>query len=407
MSLTFSRRMDRVRPSAIRELLLHGADPSLISFGGGYPDQRLFPVGDLRSVFNDILSGDGGALQYTTSDGLPALRAEIAGRLSRQGTPTRTDDVLIVQGGQQGLDLVGKLMIDAGDTVIVEDPTFLGALIAMNPFEPHYVTVRIDDDGLDVEHLEELLREHPEARMIYTVPDFHNPTGVTMSLERRRRLIDLANQYDLLIVEDTPYRELRYDGEHIPTLRSLDTEGRVVHLGSYSKILAPGMRLGWMVASPEVLQRLSLLKLAADTQSSTLNMSAVVAFARDYDLDDHIGRLRDAYRVKRDVMLSAIDDHFPADVARTTPSGGLFTWVTFPEGFDSAAFMKSVALPDARVAYVPGASFFAGKQQHNHARLNFSSLTEEEIVEGIGRLGDQLHLHLDHPQFTLIEGAHR
>ncbi|GAB2466564.1 PLP-dependent aminotransferase family protein [Conyzicola lurida] len=385
-----------MRPSAIRDLLAHGADPRLISFGGGYPDQRLFPVAELRSVFDSVLSDATGsaALQYTTSEGLPALRAAIADRLAAKGTPTAADDVLIVQGGQQGLDLVGKLMLDAGDTVIVEDPTFLGALIALNPFEPQYATVRIDDEGMDVEHLETVLARHPETKMIYTVPDFHNPTGVTMSLARRTRLIELANQHDLLILEDTPYRELRYDGEHLPTLRSLDTEGRVVHLGSYSKILAPGMRLGWVIADPDVLARLTLLKLAADTQSSTLNMSAILAYTQQYDLDAHIERLVDAYRIKRDLMLATIDDTFPAGIERTTPSGGLFTWLTFPEGFDSTAFMKDVALPEARVAYVPGASFFAVDVKTNHARINFSGLSEDDIVDGISRLGALLTTHL-------------
>jgi 2-aminoadipate transaminase len=396
MSLTFARRMDRVRPSAIRDLLRHGADPSLISFGGGYPDHRLFPVTELRAVFDGVLSDSTGsaALQYTTSEGLLGLRASIAERLSADGTPTSADDVLIVQGGQQGLDLVGKLVLDAGDTVVLEDPTFLGALIALNPFEPEYATVRIDDDGMDVDHLEAVLAANPGAKMIYTVPDFHNPTGVTMSLARRRRLIELANEHDLLVLEDTPYRALRYDGDHLPTLRSLDTEGRVVHLGSYSKILAPGMRLGWVVASPDVLARLTLLKLAADTQSSTLNMSAILAFTEQYDLDAHIARLVDAYRVKRDVMLATIDATFPAGIERTTPSGGLFTWLTFPEGFDSAAFMKDVAIPEARVAYVPGAPFYAGEPRHNHARINFSGLSEDQIVEGISRLGARLTAHL-------------
>jgi 2-aminoadipate transaminase len=396
MTLTFARRMSRVRPSAIRDLLVHASDPSLISFGGGYPDHRLFPVAELRAVFDSVLCDTTGrvALQYTTSDGLPGLRASIADRLTRDGTPTTLDDVLIVQGGQQGLDLVGKLMLDAGDTVIVEDPTFLGALIALNPLEPRYATVRIDDDGMDIDDLERVLALHPETKMIYTVPDFHNPTGVTMSIDRRRRLIELANRYDLLVLEDTPYRELRYDGEHLPTLRSMDTEGRVVHLGSYSKILAPGMRLGWVVASPEVLQRLSLLKLAADTQSSTLNMSAILAFTERYDLDAHIAGLVEAYRGKRDVMLAAIEASFPPGIAHTTPSGGLFTWLTFPEGFDSTAFMKDVAIPEARVAYVPGATFFAVEPRHNHARVNFSGLSEEQIVEGIRRLGAQLTLHL-------------
>ncbi len=395
MPLSYARRMDRVRPSAIRELLKHGADPALISFGGGYPDQRLFPLDDLRSVFDALLQPERAAsLQYTTSDGLPALREAIAERMTAQGTPMDADDVLILSGGQQGLDLVAKLLVDPGDTVIVEDPTFLGALIAFAPLEPTYATVRLDEHGMDTDHLAEVLAANPGVRMLYTVPDFHNPTGVTMSLERRRRLVELANEHDIVVLEDSPYRELRFDGEPVPTLKSLDTEGRVIHLSSFSKILAPGMRLGWLAASPELRERLGLLKLAADTQSGTLAMHATASFIAGFDLDAHVDRLRDAYRAKRDLMLGTIDEAFPASVARTSPEGGLFTWLTFPDGFDSARFMAEVALPDAKVAYVPGTTFFAGGGHPNHARINFSNVTADDIVAGITRLGHHLRREL-------------
>ena len=219
--------------------------------------------------------------------------------------------MLIIQGGQQGLDLTAKLVVDPGDVIITENPTFLGALIAFNPCEPTYAAVAMDDDGMDMDDLERTLHDHPDATMIYTVPDFQNPTGITLSLPRRKRLIELANAYGVLVVEDSPYRELRYAGEHLPTLKSLDTEGRVVHLGSFSKILAPGMRLGWAVASPEILDKLTLLKLAADTQSSTLNMAATSAYLSDYDIDAHIARARPVYRHKRDLMLQTIAEHLP------------------------------------------------------------------------------------------------
>jgi 2-aminoadipate transaminase len=387
--------MKGVRPSAIRELLQHGADPSIVSFGGGYPDQRLFPVDALRSIYDDLLHADDpSALQYTTSDGLPSLRESVAARLRAVGDPTEADDVLILSGGQQGLDLVGKLLIDAGDTVIVEEPTFLGALIAFAPLEPRYATVPIDDDGMDVDRLRTVLLENPGAKLIYTVPDFHNPTGVTMSLERRKRLIELANEFDVVVLEDTPYRELRFEGEHLPTLRSLDTEGRVVHLSSFSKILAPGMRLGWLAAAPELRERLALLKLAADTQSGTLSMAAASTYLRTFDLDAHIAELRDAYRAKRDLMIETIDRTFPRGVARTLPQGGLFTWLTFPPGFDSARFMADVALPRAKVAYVPGATFFATESRHNHARVNYSNVPAADIVAGMTRLGAELRKEL-------------
>jgi 2-aminoadipate transaminase len=387
MNLGYASRMSRVAPSAIRDLLRHGADPEIISFGGGYPDPALFPMADLHEVFGELLAGDPVNLQYCPSNGLPVLREQIAARLSRAGLACGADDVLIIQGGQQGLDLAAKLVLDPGDTVITENPTFLGALIAFNPFEPGYAPVRIDDDGMDTDHLEHVLAGAPRVKLIYTVPDFQNPTGITMSLARRHRLIELANRYDVLVVEDTPYRELRYDGAPLPTLKSLDTEGRVVHLGSFSKILAPGMRLGWAVASREVLEKLELLKLAADTQCATLNMAATSAYLDKYDIDAHIEEARAAYRRKRDLILRALAGTFPASVRHTTPHGGLFTWLTFPDGFDTAAFMRDEALPKAKVAYVPGATFFPATPETNHARLSFSGLSDDRLTEGITRLG--------------------
>jgi 2-aminoadipate transaminase len=390
--IPYARRMSRVRPSAIRDLLRHGADPSITSFGGGYPDPTLFPVEDLHRVFDELLvEANTRALQYTTSNGLPELRAQIAERLTRSGCATTAEEVLVIQGGQQGLDLAAKLVLDPGDTVVTEDPTFLGALIAFNPFEPTYAAVRMDQDGMDTDHLAEVLAANPGAKMIYTVPDFQNPTGVTMSLARRRRLIELAGAHDLLVVEDSPYRELRYDGEHIPTLKSLDTEGRVIHLGSFSKILAPGMRLGWAVASEEVVEQLGLLKLAADTQSSTLNMAATSAYLSGYDIDAHIADALPVYRRKRDLMLTTMEQTFPAAVTFTRPDGGLFVWVTFPETLDAEAFMRDRLLPEAKVAYVPGATFFPVTQQHNHARVSFSGVPDERLTEGIERFGRLLH----------------
>jgi 2-aminoadipate transaminase len=380
--------MRGVQPSAIRELLRLGADPDIISFGGGYPDPALFPVADLQEVYARILVPDRAlALQYTTTNGLPQLRAAVAERLSRDGMPCTADDVLIIQGGQQGLDLAAKLVVDPGDVIVTENPTFLGALIAFAPTEPAYAPVRTDEEGMDTDHLEEVLAAHPDAAMIYTVPDFQNPAGVTMSLARRRRLIELANAHGLLVVEDTPYRALRYEGEHLPTLKSLDTEGRVLHLGSFSKILAPAMRLGWALASPEILERLTLLKLAADTQNSTLNMTATAEYLSRYDIDAHIAAAIPVYRHKRDLMLATIAETFPDDVRHTSPDGGLFIWLTFPEDLDAAAFMAETLLPEAKVAYVPGATFFPVDQEPNHARMSFSGVPDDRLVRGVSELG--------------------
>lgn len=395
MTPRYAQRMAKVQPSAIGELLALGADPSIISFGGGYPDATLFPAEQLDAVFHEILRAPGGAaMQYAPSNGLAPLRAQIADLMTADGTPCSAQDVLILQGSQQGLDFAARMLVDPGDVIITEDPTFLGALIAFEPSQPSYAVVEVDGEGMRTDQLEAVLKANPRARMIYTIPDFQNPTGVTLSLERRKTLIALANAHDLIVVEDTPYRHIRFSGQSLPTLKSMDTEGRVIHLGSFSKVLVPGLRIGWAVASPDLLGRMGLLKVAADTQTSTLNMAAASLFLERYDLAAHIDMLRAAYAAKKDVMLDAIRQHFPQEITFTDPEGGLFTWVTFPEGFDATAFMREVALPQARVAYVPGASFFALTPRTNYARFNFSAQSPENIQTGIAALGKALHSHL-------------
>lgn len=393
--IRFADRMTTVRPSAIRELLALGADPSIISFGGGYPDATLFPAEALEAVFCEVIRAPGGAaMQYAPSNGLPRLRAQIAALMTADGTPCRAEDVLVLQGSQQGLDFAARMLVNPGDVIVTEDPTFLGALIAFNPSQPAYAPVAMDVEGMRMDALEEVLRANPRARMIYTVPDFQNPTGATLSLPRRHRLIELANAHDVVVLEDTPYRHIRFAGKNLPTLKSLDTEGRVIHLGSFSKVLVPALRIGWAVAEPVMLERMGLLKVAQDTQTSTLNMAATSLFLDRFDLDAHIIRLRVAYRRKRDVMLAAIRAHFPQAVQVTEPEGGLFLWSSFPDSFDATAFMRDVALPVARVAYVPGATFFAVNERANHARLNFSASSDAQIREGIEALGAALRQHL-------------
>jgi 2-aminoadipate transaminase len=394
MTPRFAARMARVEPNAIGELLALGADPAIISFGGGYPDPTLFPAEELEAVFSEIIRAPGGlAMQYAPSDGLPRLREQVAALMTADGTPCEAEDVLILQGSQQGLDFAAKMMVNPGDVIVTEDPTFLGARIAFDPSEPAYAAIPMDAEGMRMDILEEVLRATPRARMVYTIPEFQNPTGVTLSVERRRRLIELANAHDLIVLEDTPYRQIRFEGSHLPTLKSMDTEGRVIHLGSFSKVLVPGLRVGWTVASRPLLDKLKLLKVAADTQTSTLNMAAASLFLDRYDLSEHVAKLRAAYRRKKDVMLDAIRRHFPQEVSATDPDGGLFTWATFPDGFDATAFMRDVALPEARVAYVPGGSFFPVTERPNFARFNYSAQSEARIEEGIAALGAALKAH--------------
>ena len=287
------------------------------------------------------------------------------------------------------------MFIDPGDVIVTENPTFLGALIAFNPTEPAYVPVPMDAHGLDVEALAEVLRTTPGVKLIYTVPDFQNPTGVTLATDRRRRLVELAEEFDVMVLEDTPYRELRYDGERLPTIKSFDRSGRVVHLGSFSKILAPGLRLGWVLAAPEIREKLALLKLAADTQNGTLNMRAATAYLERHDVEAHIAEMLPTYRRKRDLMLATMAEAFPPGVSWTMPEGGLFTWATFPPGFDAAAFQRDLLIPRAKVIIVPGATFFAAVEEPHHARLSFSGVPDDRLAAGVRAMGALLHEALD------------
>jgi hypothetical protein len=271
--------------------------------------------------------------------------------------------------------------------VVTESPTFLGAMIAFNPSQPKYVGIPMDEHGMKTDVLEQKLKQGLRPKLLYTIPEFQNPTGVTLSAERRKHLIALANQYDFYILEDTAYRELRYSGVEPPTLKSLDTQDRVILLGSFSKVLVPGMRLGWAIGSAAMIQKLGLLKLASDTQCSTLNMAAASLYLERYDLDAHIKMLRTAYLRKKNLMLDTIRQHFPQEVTCTDPEGGLFTWLTFPKGFDTTKFMRDHALSKAKVAYVPGASFFPDSDEPNHARVNFSGQSDANIVKGMAAWG--------------------
>ena len=384
----FARRAQRIQPSAIREFLALAGQSGITSFAGGYPDPTLFPIDELHKIYDGLLAPENATtLQYAASEGLPELRAQVAARLTADGMPCTADDVLITQGGQQGLDLVPKLFVDPGDVIVTERPTFLGALIAFNPCEPEYRSVPMDDEGMDMAALEQVLATTERVKLVYTVPDFQNPTGRTMSLERRRRLVDLAREHDVVILEDTPYRELRYEGERQPSIKSLDTEGRVIHLGSFSKILAPGLRLGWLLASPQIREKLALLKLAADTQNGTLNMRAAAAYLTGFDVEAHIADMLPVYRHKRDLMLAAMAEHFPTGITWTQAQGGLFTWASFPAHLDLAAFQRDVLIPQAGVIVVPGASFFADRPEANHARMSFSGVPDERLLAGITAMG--------------------
>src|SRR5215467_82521 len=402
----YAQRTLGIKSSAIRELLKVTQKPEIISFGGGLPAPDVFPVERFEQACHKVLSEHGSqALQYGTTEGYQPLREMIAHHLSRYGILATADNVLITSGSQQALDLIGKLLINRGDRILVEAPTYLGALQALNVYGAQYVPVPVDEDGMNTEDLDSSLRAGP--KFMYVLPNFQNPSGVTLSEGRRHQLILLADKYGIPIVEDDPYGQLRYEGEHIAPLVVLDREnlrrdngftlGNVIYLSTFSKTLAPGIRLAWIVAPEDVISKLVLLKQAADLHTSTFNQQVAYEVARDGFLDRHVKLIRQVYRERRDAMLHALHEFFPPEVTWTHPEGGLFLWVTMPEGTDSQALFHAAIAE--QVAFVPGDSFYAkGQEGGRHMRLNFSHSQSDQIREGIRRLSVAIKMQLRPPR---------
>jgi 2-aminoadipate transaminase len=393
----FAQRTQRMGSSAIRELLKLTEQPDIISFGGGMPAPDVFPLQEFKEACDRVLTDYGtDAMQYGPTEGYKPLRELITRHTSRYGIDVTPDNILITSGSQQALDLLGKILINRGDRVLVESPTYLGALQAWSAYGAEYVTVPMDENGMMVDALENALRSGP--KFIYVLPNFQNPTGVTLSLERRMKLIELADRYGVPIVEDDPYGQLRYEGEHLPSVVVLDDQfrdskdlcyhGNVIYLSTFSKTLAPGMRLAWVVAPPEVIRKLVQAKQGADLHTSSFVQLVAYEVSRGGFLDRHIKTIREVYGYRRDVMLAAMDGYFPPGVDWTHPQGGLFLWGTMPETVNAADVLK-VAI-EQKVAFVPGAPFYPAGGGHNTMRLNFSNATPEKIREGIARLGKVL-----------------
>jgi 2-aminoadipate transaminase len=391
----YALRTNGIKSSAIRELLKITQRPEVISFAGGLPAPEVFPTKRFEEACHRVLQTNGAAaLQYGPTEGYEPLRQMLAHNMARYGIRAKVENVLITAGSQQALDLVGKLLINSGDRVLVEAPTYLGALQAFNVYGAEYVSVAIDDHGLRTDLLEASLRSGP--KFMYILPNFQNPGGTTLSADRRHEVVLLADKYGVPIIEDDPYGQLRYEGEHLTPLVVLDREnlrrddgysiGNVIYLSTFSKTLAPGLRLGWIVAPPEVIAKLVQLKQGADLHTSTFNQVVAFEVARDGFLDEHVKLIRRIYRERRDVMLTALKDFFPPEVTWTHPQGGLFLWVTLPEGMDCQKLFEAALKED--VAFVPGDSFYPrnGHEASPHMRLNFSNATPEQIREGIRRL---------------------
>lgn len=387
--MKFAKRMDYLKASEIRELLKLAERPEVISFAGGLPAPELFPTEELAKVSEVVLRESGRqALQYGPTDGFTPLREKIAKRMDKFGFKTAAENILITSGSQQGLDFSARVFLNEGDIVICESPSYLGAINAFKACMPEFVEIPTDEQGMIMEDLEEVLKTRENVKMIYVIPDFQNPSGKTWSIERRKRLIELANEYDLPIIEDNPYGDLRFEGEIPPSLKAFDTEGRVIFLGTFSKTFCPGMRIGWVIADAPILQKYNFIKQGADLQSSTIAQREMDKFLEMYDLDAHIANLIKVYRNRRDVMMEAIKEHFPSNVKYTYPEGGLFTWVVLPEHI-SARDIAPKALEN-NVAFVPGGSFFPNGGNENTFRLNYSNMPEDKIKEGIARLGKVL-----------------
>ena len=390
----YAHRTQKMGSSVIRELLKLTEQPDIISFGGGLPAPEVFPVKEFQEACNAVLTKHGAqALQYSTTEGYRPLREMISRHAGRYTVELTPENILITSGSQQALDFIGRLFINRGDYIVVESPTYLGALQAWNAYGAQYISVPADENGMIVDELEAALRVGP--KFIYVLPNFQNPSGSTLSLERRQKLVELADKYGVPIVEDDPYGQLRYEGEHLPSVVYLDSQmrgpngghysGNVIYLSTFSKLLAPGLRLAWVVAPPEVIRRLVMTKQAADLHTSSFNQYVAHEVAKGGFLDEHVKVIRQVYKERRDVMMEMMEEVFPSEMRWTHPQGGMFLWGIMPEGTDAAEVLK-VAI-QRKVAFVPGASFHPNGGGANTMRINFSYCAPDTIREGITRLG--------------------
>lgn len=385
---------DRVKPmkgSAIREMFKRMADPEIISLAGGNPASELFPSDELSKIAGKILmTSPSVALQYGTTDGYPKMKDCAKARAEKVGAYGDGDEIIITTGANQGIDLTAKAILNKGDKVIVENPSFIGSLNAFRSYECELVGVDVDDDGMNMDKLEETLKTVDGVKCIYTIPTFQNPTGTTMSEDKRKRLIELANEYNVLVIEDNPYGDLRFSGEEVRTLKSLDTENRVIYCGSFSKILSPGMRLGYVIGAAALMEKVEMLKQVNDVHTPMITQMMCVQFMKKYDIDKYIERNRKLYKEKCECMLAAMEEHFPkGKVTWTVPEGGIFLWCTC-EGIDDVGEIVSKCL-EKKVAIVPGSNFAVDQSlPSNKFRLNYSSASTEDIKEAVKRVGEVL-----------------
>ncbi len=391
-----------LKTSEIRELLKWTQQSDIISFAGGLPNPDAFPIEEITQICGDVIKDHGdAALQYGTTDGLTKLRVAIAERMNkREGLGIDEHNVLITSGSQQGLYLISMLFMNPGDKIIVGAPTYLGGTCAFSSLQSSMETVPLDNDGMRIDLLEGILKQLDKAgnnaKFIYIIPTFQNPAGVTLSEDRREKAVELARDYNTLILADNPYSELRYEGAPIKSIKCFDDEGYVIYLGTFSKVLAPGLRCAWMIGSEELIRKCIIAKQALDLCTSTLSQHIAYEYIARGFIDPHIEKIKKIYKVKRDIMLRTMDEYFPEGVEWTHPQGGLFIWVTCPEGIDTRKLFEDAIAK--KVAFVYGTPFYPVGGGENTMRLNFSHATNDDIKEGIERLGEVIKTMLEKPR---------
>jgi 2-aminoadipate transaminase len=384
----YARRTTGMSASEVRALFAVAARPDVVSLAGGMPFVQALPGAHVQGVVREVLEERGAtALQYCGGQGLVELRRRLVDLMGAEGVAADPEDIVITTGAQQALDLVGKIFLDPGDEVVVEAPTYVGALSAFSAYEPRYLQIDLDADGMLVDQLEEALLKGARPKFVYTIPNFHNPAGVTMSRPRRERLVALCREAGVPILEDNPYGMLRFDADPLPCLRSLDPVN-VIYLGTVSKVFAPGVRIGWALAEQSVTQRLVLAKEAADLCGSALNQLVVERYLAGDRWRENLRTLVDTYRDRRDAMLTALAERFPADATWTHPAGGFYIWVTLPSYFDTSAMLAAAV--ERRVAYVPGTGFYPDGRGADKMRLAFCYPSRENVIEGVRRIGTLL-----------------
>lgn len=391
--MKFAERVGKVKKSYIREILKVTQHPEVISFAGGLPNPDTFPVNEISKASQKVLESDGkNVLQYSTTEGYEPLRQYICDRYyKRYKLKVDPSEILITTGSQQALDLIGKVFLDKEDSVVIEKPGYLGAIQSLSVFEPNFVSVTLEEDGICIKELKEAISKY-NPKLYYAVTNFQNPSGLTYSQEKLENVAEILKDTDTIMVADDPYGELRYSGEEVPSIRNFIKENSIL-LGSFSKIAAPGLRLGWVCANHEIMDKLITAKQAADLHTSYFSQRVLYQYLIDNDLDEHIAEIRELYKNQQGIMLNAIKEYFPPEVKFTSPEGGMFLWVTLPEGISALSLLDECA--KANVAFVPGDPFYVDTENVNTMRLNYTNSTEEEIITGIKRLASVIKKRIE------------